>query len=351
MKNSKLKKLTLVVATAFTALGLATVNTHKASADTVSDIAAINTKIATTKDKIKKMQSELSALVAKEDKLTEKNEALAKKIKERQARLDDQARAMQLNNAGSKIDFIVNAKSFSDSIARARTVMLLVHANENLLADQKKDQAEVKANKAEIEKTIKVAKDKNKELKQDVADMLVQRTTLYARQHGEDGSADRIARLAREAANDIRNGGSGSSAYDRLNREVAGSSSASNYFGGGFDANGIVREAVKYIGTPYVWGGSSPSGFDCSGFVQYVYRQMGVSVGRTTYAQANAGRHVPVSQAQPGDILLFAHGGGAPYHAAIYVGGGRYLHASVPGAPLGYGSVNSFRPSYAVHVG
>jgi cell wall-associated NlpC family hydrolase len=86
---------------------------------------------------------------------------------------------------------------------------------------------------------------------------------------------------------------------------------------------GVVGIAMRYLGTPYVWGGASPSGFDCSGFVMYVYAQMGVSLPHYTGAQWNVG--VPVSRGdlQPGDLVFFDGLG----HVGIYVGGGQFIHA------------------------
>lgn len=86
-----------------------------------------------------------------------------------------------------------------------------------------------------------------------------------------------------------------------------------------------VGIAMQYQGVPYVWGGMSPSGFDCSGLVSYVYAQLGKSLPHSSAAIGRMGTSLPLSQAQPGDILWH------PGHVAIYVGGGKIIHAPKPG--------------------
>ena len=87
---------------------------------------------------------------------------------------------------------------------------------------------------------------------------------------------------------------------------------------------GVVGIAMQYLGTPYVWGGASPGGFDCSGFVMYVYAQEGVSVPHNAAMQYNTvGTYVPRDQLQPGDLVFFDGLG----HMGIYIGGGQFIHA------------------------
>ena len=113
--------------------------------------------------------------------------------------------------------------------------------------------------------------------------------------------------------------------------------------------NSIVSYAESFIGTPYVWGGTTPAGFDCSGFTQYVYAHEGIHIGRVTTQQENAGTQISVSQAQPGD-LLFWGSKGATYHVGIYVGNGKFIASPEPGQSVSIQSMQYFEPSFAVHV-
>ena len=125
-------------------------------------------------------------------------------------------------------------------------------------------------------------------------------------------------------------------------------SSASSTTRTGSGSN-VVSYAESLIGVPYVYGGTTPSGFDCSGFVQYVYSHFGVNLPRTTTQQENCGTQIPVSQAQPGD-LYFWGSKGSTYHVAIAIGGGKYVAAPEPGQSVSIGSTQYFQPSFAVRL-
>lgn len=105
----------------------------------------------------------------------------------------------------------------------------------------------------------------------------------------------------------------------------------------------VANIAMSMLGRPYVWGGTTPNGFDCSGLVQYAYRQVGVNIARTSYAQANNGYSVGLNNLQAGDILLFSYNGGASIeHVAIVTdSSGNFVHASNPSTGVITGNVNA----------
>jgi len=102
-----------------------------------------------------------------------------------------------------------------------------------------------------------------------------------------------------------------------------------SYLGSIIPGEILVETAKQFIGTPYVYGGMSPAGFDCSGFVKYCYSLMGVELNRVAQDQALNGVEVPASEMLPGDILCFASSEGGSYigHSGIYVGNGYFIHS------------------------
>ena len=105
------------------------------------------------------------------------------------------------------------------------------------------------------------------------------------------------------------------------------------------DLTALTEIAKLYIGTPYVYGGSSPDGFDCSGFVKYVYSKIGIDLPRTSNSQAKIGTYVTADQLQPGDIVCFGYGSYIG-HVGIYVGDDQFIHAPRRGTTVCYSDIN-----------
>ena len=124
--------------------------------------------------------------------------------------------------------------------------------------------------------------------------------------------------------------------------EAVSAAPSGGYYGP-IDSGRILSTAQKYIGVPYVFGGTSPSGFDCSGLVYYVLAELGYPAPRTAAAQYSMGTEVSVSDLKPGDLVFFANTYTSGIsHVGIYAGGGRFLHAPGDGSSVSYSSISGY---------
>jgi peptidoglycan DL-endopeptidase CwlO len=105
----------------------------------------------------------------------------------------------------------------------------------------------------------------------------------------------------------------------------------------------VVQAALTQIGSPYVWGGAAPGGFDCSGLVMWAFQQAGISLPHSSQAMAQGGQPVALSDLQPGDVLTFYSDAS---HAGLYIGDGMMIHSSTYGVPVGVVPMGSGGPIY-----
>lgn len=360
MRNSKLLKITLTAAAALTFASFAE---SSAKADTQADIDAITQKIKDTEKSIKEGQEKLSKLEDLQYQKSMEIDVLKKNIKARKAQLARQARAAQVNNAGSMIDFVSKSKNLSEAISRTFTVATLVHANNQAVAQQKADQEKVVADKAVVDKAAADQTQANKNFNNDLAQLAVQKTQLEVKKANEDEAARKAAqeaeKKAREAAEkvadaknerdaqnalkDANNAVASVTKSDNNNNNVAAQASTqqtSNTSAAPAAKYGsVVGYALSFQGVPYVYGGTSPSGFDCSGLVQYVFAAFGKQLPRTAGAQKAVCTPISESQLQPGDLVFWGTG-----HVGIYIGGGNFVHAPTTGDHVKVTSMNYYHP-------
>ncbi|MGQ7298065.1 MULTISPECIES: C40 family peptidase [Actinomycetes] len=105
------------------------------------------------------------------------------------------------------------------------------------------------------------------------------------------------------------------------------------------NSGAVLATASQYIGTPYRFGGTSPSGFDCSGYTQHVYADNGIALARTTSEQLATTTRISKSEARPGDLVFFVNAAGRPYHVGIYTGDGRMMDSPRTGKSVSERSI------------
>ena len=176
-----------------------------------------------------------------------------------------------------------------------------------------------------------------------ISSQLAREKRLYASVKGEIArliQASQARQLALARAASIRNDAQAQAQALALQQTPIGASASTGDVSVAPPSQytGVVGIAMRYLGTPYVWGGSSPAGFDCSGFVAYVYSQVGVSLPHYTGAQWNMGVPVSRSDLQPGDLVFFDGLG----HVGIYIGGNSFIHAPHTGDVVRISSISGW---------
>jgi peptidoglycan DL-endopeptidase CwlO len=269
----------------------------------------------------------------------------------RRAQAALELRLVQLYTSGgnsSGLEVLVGATSIEELIERLDTTDRVSDQSAQVLREVKTYRADVRSRRARL---------KNAHVEQ--ARLVAERSAQKASIEGQlaerrqllSSIRDEIGRL--QAAERARQAELAAAAQARLNSPQTGvevlTASTGSITSGSAPVvsappsryGGVVGIAMRYLGTPYVYGGASPSGFDCSGFIMYVYAQVGVSLPHNAAAQYGYGTPVDRSQLQPGDLVFFNGLG----HAGIYVGGGSFIHAPHTGDVVKISSLSGWYSS------
>lgn len=331
-----------------------------------NEVKKIDAQIKTTKQNIEAKKAEISET---EEIIKDKNARityLSGRIEKRNELLEDRLVAMQKQPKVNLVtDVLFNSDSIVDFFNRVNSISTLFEADENIIKEQKSEQAEVVKEKrlvdekkeslvkakedlvaqqselsksqAEKQKSLNTAeanlKLAVKELENAKEDERVQRleqqSLELAALSSDDDEDDSVSTPATKSSSNSDSKSSSNS--DSKSNSNSGSNSGSNNDGPAATGNSIVDYALQYQGVPYVFGGTSPSGFDCSGFIWYVYSHngYGISRGNVKTYWSNATK---ISSPQPGDLVFLKNTYiNGPSHMGIYIGGNKMVHAGSKG--------------------
>ena len=272
-----------------------------------------------------------------------------------QMRLMARLYSLYVNGAPSTIDVIAGAKSLSQMIDRAESARVLSNQDAALGQQALRFERTVQHRERQLKQLKRKRVQAVAELeakKQTVQSELAQQKRLLASIHSS------IQQLQQqEAAREQRLRAAAEARLRELARERAAAAEAAARASTQSSSTGVVPPpvnipvgdpgvghpeaasiALQYLGVPYVWGGASPSGFDCSGLVMYVYAQLGISLPHYTVAQWSATIPISESDMQPGDLVFFNGLG----HVGIYIGGGQFVDAPHTGSVVRIDSLSSF---------
>ncbi len=254
-------------------------------------------------------------------------------------------RALYVNgDSAGAVEVILGAKSLDDLLDRLDMAERVGGQDAQVLKDVRRFRNEVKrrgaqlrtdrvrqaqivAQRAAQKRSIEGQLAERQRLVASIKDEIARMEAAEARRQAE---LERQARARLEAAAASRRAAVGQQALDltsgpALDFSTDGTTAAPSLPAAPPAKYGdVVGVAMQYLGTPYVWGGASPGGFDCSGFAMYVYAQLGISLPHNAAAQYNSvGVYVSRGDLQPGDLVFFDGLG----HMGIYIGGGQFIHA------------------------
>jgi cell wall-associated NlpC family hydrolase len=236
---------------------------------------------------------------------------------------------------------LAGATSFSDLINRLGLLQRLSSQDSKLLAQIEDYRNQVSERQAELAAQLQDEKKLTADAKsaeKKVQEQLAANTKALAGKEAQiaqlqKAEAARQAQLAAAAKEAARKAALAEAAKKKAQAASAsgksatsgGSSSVKVSVPGSANSSDVVSIAMEYLGCPYVWAGSSPSGFDCSGFVMYVYAKVGVSLPHSSRMQYGVGKAVSRGSLQPGDLVFF---GNPIHHVGIYVGNGNMINAA-----------------------
>lgn len=256
-------------------------------------------------------------------------------IKKEEELFKGRMRATYISGIGGYLDIIFQADGVGDLIDKVEAVKSIVKYDKQLIEEfnSKKNALENKKKILQKEKedllALKEANDKKlsqlNDTKKEQDKLLAELKDKERSIKGKIGEDQKLLAKAMEEVNNIRQE---APKYD----PGKGSANVTN--------DNIIAYASNFLGTPYVWGGTTPvPGFDCSGFLQYVYAHFGISIGRTTYDQINDGVQVSRDDLQPGDLIFFGTFEN-PHHVGMYIGNGAYIHAPHTGDVIKISQLN-----------
>lgn len=312
-----------------------TISSKRAQAQAILDqVRELDSRVAKAAEAYNLANIELAQIDADLDSNARHLEVARESLGVAQTRVADRLRGLYINgDSAGAIEVILGARSLDDLVNRLDVAQRVGALDAEVLRDVKQFRREVQKRRANLTRArarqADVVADRAAQRRY-VEDQLAERQRMLAsvqdevrrlqaeeRRRQEVLAAQARARLqAQQQTTKVAAVAAADEAAETTSDDGSTTVPDSKY-------TGVVGIAMQYLGIPYVWGGSSPSGFDCSGFVMYVYAQMGVSLPHNAAMQFGYGAPVSRDQLQPGDLVFFDGLG----HNGIYIGGGQFIHS------------------------
>ncbi|MEK4946626.1 C40 family peptidase [Carnobacterium sp. FSL W8-0810] len=318
-----------------------------------SQLSTITATIADNEKKAESLVADMQETQTSMKVLEEQITNLKSAIEKREAKLEEQARSVQVDgDSRNFVDFLLNAESISDVLGRVGVVSQIVSANQSLVEAQAADQDAVVAKQNETEEKVEeqtLLAAKLEASKTDLEQQKLEKEAVVASIAAEksvvenekekflavkaaaEKGAEELALIKTTATSNSSASVETVSTKTTVASEVTAKPAATEKAvetKKATTSNGswttIKNAAYGVIGTPYLYGGTSTSGFDCSGFTMYAFSAAGINLPRTAGAQYAASTKVSQSEAQPGDLVFFNQTGSID-HVGIYLGNNQFI--------------------------
>lgn len=291
------------------------------------EIGGVDEKIAATQVNIKTSEKNLKK--SEDD------------IKSEQDLYNRRMRALYISGDNGYIGVILQSKGISDFISRVENVRTIAKFDNNIIKELKSKKEVVQEKRQALatqnSKLVALQADNRKKL-DDINKSKASQSVLLAQLNVQKEALGEKIALSNDQIRAMKQKTDAAAGYNRPTTSSGTINRGGNSLAG--STSSIIQYAGKFLGVKYVYGGESPDGFDCSGLVQYVYGNNGISLPRVTTDQVNSGTKVS-GDLQPGDLVFFGDPS-APHHVGIYIGGGQMIHAPHTGDVVRVADVGNY---------